>query len=314
MEHSYLADLIRGQMIDDFYLLKSVSTRTTSAGKPYLSGVLSDESGSIDMVVWDYQGTLNDSSAGIVVNIRGEVAEYRGKAQMSVSRIRPATEKDSYDLSALLPTAPIDPDSALLFVQELINSIDDTDYRTVAQTMLKRHEKSFSTMPAAKSVHHAFRSGLLMHTVNMLRAGDFFAELYGEVIDRSLLLTGILLHDMAKEREFLLAPTGLATEYSLEGDLLGHLVMGAYEVADVCKELATPEEKSILLQHLLLSHHGERELGAAVLPQCAEAELLHLLDSIDSRMEIYAETLYPMTPGTFSPKIFALEKKIYKHN
>ena len=163
-------------------------------------------------------------------------------------------------------------------------------------------------------MHHSFLSGLLMHTYNMLRAADFLAGLYPEVIDRNLLLTGTLLHDFAKEREFVFSDLGIVTEYSTAGQLLGHLVMGAQEVADVARELAIAEEKSLLLQHLLLSHHGEPDFGAAVRPMCAEAELLSYIDLIDSRMEIYAETLPGVPAGGFSQRIFALEKKIYHHN
>ena len=134
-----------------------------------------------------------------------------------------------------------------------------------------------------------------------------------EVIDRSLLLTGTLLHDFAKEREFTFSDLGIVTEYSTAGQLLGHLVMGAQEVADVARELAIAEEKSLLLQHLLLSHHGEPDFGAAVRPMCAEAELLSLIDAVDSRMEIYRETYDTMEPDTFSPRIFALEKKVFRH-
>ena len=152
-----------------------------------------------------------------------------------------------------------------------------------------------------------------MHTYNMLRAADFLAGLYPEVIDRSLLLTGTLLHDFAKEREFVFSDLGIVTEYSTAGQLLGHLVMGAQEVADVARELAIAEEKSLLLQHLLLSHHGEPDFGAAVRPMCAEAELLSLIDAVDSRMEIYRETYDTMEPDTFSPRIFALEKKVFRH-
>ncbi|MBQ3467833.1 MAG: 3'-5' exonuclease, partial [Oscillospiraceae bacterium] len=101
-------------------------------------------------------------------------------------------------------------------------------------------------------------------------------------------------------------------DYSVEGQLLGHLVMGAQEIAEVAAELNIPQEKSVLLQHLVLSHHGEPEFGAAVRPMCAEAELLHLIDMVDSRMEIYAETLQTMPSGSFSDRIYALEKKIYK--
>ena len=148
----------------------------------------------------------------------------------------------------------------------------------------------------------------------ILRAADFLAGLYPEVIDRSLLLTGTLLHDFGKEREFAFSDLGIVTEYSTAGQLLGHLVMGAQEVTDAARELGIPEEKSMLLQHLLLSHHGEPEFGAAVRPMCAEAELLSYIDLIDSRMEIYAETLPTVPAGSFSARIFALEKKIYHHN
>ena len=107
--------------------------------------------------------------------------------------------------------------------------------------------------------------------------------------------------------------SGMVTEYSVKGQLLGHLVMGAQEAAEICRELQIPEEKSVLLQHMLLSHHGQPEFGAAVVPMCAEAELLNYIDNIDAKMEIYRENLEKTQPGTFSPRIFALEKKIYNH-
>ena len=152
-----------------------------------------------------------------------------------------------------------------------------------------------------------------MHTSNMLRTADFLSDIYCEIIDRSLLMAGTLLHDFAKKEEFLFSELGLATNYSVKGQLLGHLVMGAQEVAQTAAELGIPEEKSILLQHMLLSHHGQPEFGAAVVPMCAEAELLSEIDLIDSRMEIYAENLSEIPEGTFTNRIFALEKKIYKH-
>ena len=153
-----------------------------------------------------------------------------------------------------------------------------------------------------------------MHTTYMLQTADFLAYMYEPVIDRSLLIAGTLLHDFAKCEEFTLSPLGLVSDYSVKGKLLGHLVMGAHEVANVAVELSVPEEKSMLLQHLILSHHGEPEFGAAILPMCAESELLSYIDMIDSRMEIYREALEEVPAGEFSNKVFALEKKIYHHN
>ena len=139
------------------------------------------------------------------------------------------------------------------------------------------------------------------------------ADVYADVVNRDLLVAGTILHDVAKCDEFITSPLGLVTEYSVKGQLLGHLVMGAEEVALAARELGTPEEKSILLQHMLLSHHGEPEFGAAVRPVCAESELLSMIDLIDSRMEIYKETMDETEVGGFSKKVFALDKKIFRH-
>lgn len=309
-----LADMKPGDRVEGFYILKEGTIKTSNSGKPFLSATVTDKSGSLDLKAWDYSGPVGaPSDAGKVVKIRADVTEYRGSIQLTASNIRMALPEDSYDVSMLVPVAPIDRDGTVNQVRDLIASMEDSDYRLVAQTMLERHLEAFRNIPAAKSVHHSFLSGLLMHTANMLRLADFLAGLYPQIIDRSLLLTGTLLHDFAKEREFTFSQLGIVTDYSLKGQLLGHLVMGAQEVAQVTAELGTPEEKSLLLQHMILSHHGEPEFGAAVRPMFAEADLLSQIDMMDSRMEIYAETLPGVPAGSFSSRIFALDKRIYHH-
>ena len=131
----------------------------------------------------------------------------------------------------LVSVAPIDREAGYDEVKALVSTIEDADYRAVCEEMLRRHEAAFRTIPAAKSVHHGFLSGLLMHTLNMLRLADFLSAQYADTVDRSLLLTGTLLHDFAKEQEFTFSELGLVTDYSTKGQLLGHLVMGAQEVA-----------------------------------------------------------------------------------
>ena len=302
-----------GDTVQGYYLLKEASVRNSAKGDPYLSVILTDSSGEIDGKLWEYKEEVTAADAGTVVKIRAQVTEYRDKPQLKISNIRRAKEGDSYDLSRLIPVAPINVEDTLNEVRRMIASMEDADYRRLAEVMLQRHEAAFRSIPAAKSVHHSFRSGLLMHTWRMMRTADLLSALYPEVIDRSLLLTGTLLHDFGKEQEFDVNSMGLVTDYSKCGKLLGHLVMGAQETAALAQELGLPEEKSLLLQHLILSHHGEPEFGAAVLPQCAEAELLSYIDKIDSRMEIYAETITSMKPGTFSDRIPWLDKKIYRH-
>lgn len=307
-------DMVPGDKVEGFYILKEAYQKISSNGKPFLSAVIADKTGTMDVKVWDYAGPVGtQEDVGKIIKIRGDVSEFKGNPQLSLSNIRMALPEDNCDTVRLVATAPIDKDETVRKVRALVDSVEDPDYRQVARTMLERHLETFASIPAAKSVHHSFLSGLLMHTANMMAMADFLSGQYASVIDRSLLLTGALLHDFAKEIEFRFSDLGIVTDYSVKGQLLGHLVMGAQEVAQVCAELGTPEEKSLLLQHMILSHHGEPEYGAAVKPMFAEAELLSYIDMVDSRMEIYAELLPSVAEGSFSGRVFALDKRIYHH-
>ena len=314
MEYNKLiADMMPGDSVEGFYVLKSAYQKTTAAGKPFLSAVIEDRSGAMEMKVWDYSGPLSGADAGKVIKLRGEVSEYRGVIQISAKQIRPADSNDRYDVSSLVPVAPIDVDSTFRYIEETIASIEDLPYRAVCEYMLKKKADALRSIPAAKSVHHSFLSGLLMHTANMLRIADFLSGLYKDVIDRSLLIAGTLLHDLAKDEEFTFSELGSVTDYSVKGQLIGHLVMGAEEVAEACRSLGVSEDRSVLLQHMILSHHGEPEFGAAVRPVCAEAELLSFIDGMDSRMEIYGEAISSLSDGEFSAKVFALDRRVFRH-
>ena len=307
-------DMVPGDKVEGFYILKEAYQKISSNGKPFLSAVIADKTGTMDVKVWDYAGPVGtQEDVGKIIKIRGDVSEFKGNPQLSLSNIRMALPEDNCDTVRLVAAAPIDKDETVRKVRALVDSMEDPDYRQVARTMLERHLETFASIPAAKSVHHSFLSGLLMHTANMMAMADFLSGQYASVIDRSLLLTGTLLHDFAKEIEFRFSDLGIVTDYSVKGQLLGHLVMGDQEVAQVCTELGTPEEKSLLLQHMILSHHGEPEYGAAVRPMFAEAELLSYIDMVDSRMEIYAELLPSVAEGSFSSRVFALDKRIYHH-
>ena len=309
-----LCDIASGQSISGFYLLKQASLRTTAAGKPYLAGAITDRTGTVELKVWDYSGPLSHEDEGKIVCLMGRVSEFKGALQVTADRIRLAQDNDNYDLSLLVPTAPLDLQETLAELEQMLNTMEDEGYRAVCRQMLLRHQKAFVTIPAAKSVHHGFVHGLLMHTVTMMKTALYLSALYGDFLDRDLLLAGTFLHDFAKIREFKVSQTGLVTDYTTEGQLLGHLVMGAQEVQEVCTACGVSAERAMLLQHMILSHHGQPEFGAAVLPQCAEAELLCYIDLIDSRMEIYREVLDKMEPGEFSDRIFALDnKRLFRH-
>ena len=314
MEYNkWIADFQTGDEVEGFYVLKTAASKISNSGKPFLSASLADRSGAIETKMWDYAGPVGTADEGSVVKIRGTVSEFRGSLQLILSRIRPVQEGDRYSLGDLVPVAPVDVDEAWQELMGLVAGLEDRDYAAVCRRVLERYGERFRTVPGGKSMHHSFVSGLLMHTLYMVRTADYLAGLYRDVVNRDLLLAGTLLHDAAKCDEFVTSPLGLVTEYSVKGELLGHLVMGAQAVAETARELAMPEEKSVLLQHLLLSHHGEPEFGAAVRPMCAESELLSMIDLIDSRMEIYKETMDETEPGSFSKRVFALDKKIYRH-
>lgn len=308
--------LTNGDHVEGFYILKNTAIRNSNAGKPYLSTLLIDRTGSIEARAWDYSGPISSSDEGTVIKIRGTVSEYRGSLQLIIDKIRPVEVRDegSYNLSTLVPTAPIDREKAWDELVNIMKSLTDEDYKRVIRKMMERYKSRITTLPGGKSVHHAFIGGLLMHTVNMVRIADTVARMYGDVLNRDLLITGTMLHDWAKCEEFTISPLGLVTDYSVKGKLLGHLVMGAQTIAQVASEMGIPEEKSVLLQHMILSHHGEPEFGAAIRPACAESELLYMIDLLDSRMEIYRETLADVSPGEFSQKVFALDKCIFRHN
>lgn len=310
----YIRDMSIGDQLEGFFLLQDAYAKTTMGGKPFLSMVLSDCSGMIDAQIWDYTGPVTPKDIGAVVKIRGTVSEFKGTLQITIERLRITDPNDQYNINDLVPTAPIDVEAVWQKLQKIVDTIEDQDYAVVCREMLKRYGEKVKSIPAAKSIHHSFLNGLLMHTTYMLQTADFLAGMYESVIDHSLLIAGTLLHDFAKCEEFTTSALGLVTDYSMKGQLLGHLVMGAHEVANVAVSLHIPEEKSVLLQHLILSHHGEPDFGAAVRPMCAEGELLSYIDMIDSRMEIYRGTLAEIPVGEFSKRIFALDRRIYHHN
>lgn len=310
----YIHEMNKGDRIEGFFILSNAFLKQTANGKPFLSAVLGDCTGTIEGKAWDYSGPVSPSDIGAIVKVRGTVSEFRGAPQLTIERIRLTEENDVYRTEDLVPTAPIDVDAVYNKVEQILETISDSDYKAVCVEMLKKYGTSFRSIPAAKSVHHEFLNGLLMHTFFMLQTADFLAKQYDSVIDRSLLLAGTLLHDFAKCDEFTTSPLGLVTDYSMKGQLLGHLVMGAQEIAKIAERLQIPEEKSVLLQHMVLSHHGEPDFGAAVRPICAESELLSYIDMIDSRMEIFREVLEETPAGKFSSRIFALDHRVFHHN
>lgn len=313
----FIKDFQDGQTISYiFVIIQDIQLKSTAAGKPYLSAKLQDSSGTIDMKYWDYAGDLTSADNGKIVKVAGVVSSYRETLQFTASKIRLATDDDVsvYNKADLVPTAPIDIKETIQALEHTFGCIVDEDYRDVCIRLWDSYKERFIDFPAAKGVHHAFIGGLLMHTYNMMKVAGTIAAIYKNEVNHDLLLAGTFLHDIAKIHEYETSTLGLATGFTLHGNMLGHLVMGANVVGDMCDCVAIPIEKKLLLQNMLLSHHGKPEYGAAVVPRTLEAELLHMIDLIDSRIEICREAFEKTELGQFTEKLFALDnKQIYRH-
>lgn len=301
-----------GNNIEGFYLLDTMTVKSVSNGRSTLMlATLRDQTGSINAKIWNYDGPITSSDAGKVVYVEGSVGEYNNALQATLSEFRIASKKEFSGVEGLVPSAPCDSADLWMVIYDAKDSIQDPDYKKVCCKLLS--QDAFREIPAGKSVHHAFLHGLLMHTAMMTKAAMAVADIYGDFINRDLFIAGVLLHDIGKIKEFDLSPLGLVSQYSTEGQLMGHLVIGAQMIAETAKELGMPADKSTLLQHLILSHHGEPEWGAAVKPTCAEAFLLHSIDAMDAKMETYREQLGQMAIGEMSNIIPALGARVYRH-
>ena len=311
---AWLKDLKDGDRFCGFYLLKTVSSATASNGKAYLNLCLADRTGELSGRHFDSAGPIGAWDAGKPVWASGMVESYKDKLQCKLDNLRLTDETDNVDLSRLIPTAPYDAKAMLDYVEKTLRAIPDADYKAVCLSLLERHREDFAALPGAQKMHHAYLHGLLMHTANMMRLAEALAFVYQDVADGSLLMAGAFLHDIGKLKEFALSPLGLVSGYSKEGQLLGHLFLGAEEVGAEARALGIPEEKALLLQHLLASHHGEPELGALTSPRCAEAELLSAIDLLDSRMEMYRVACESTPEGSFTPeKVFGLRNRNIYH-
>ena len=309
-----IIELTPGDSFCGYYLLKTAQIGTASSGKPYLSFRLADRTGEIAGKLWDYAGPIGAGDAGRAVWAGGYVTSYQNAPEAKLDELRLAGDGDSFDPARLVPAAPYDAQTMLDYVEKTLRAIRDPDYRGVCLSLLERHREVFAKVPGGKFMHHAFLHGLLMHTAKMMQQAGFFARLYDDVVDGSLLMAGAFLHDVGKLAEFTVSDLGLVSDYSRAGQLLGHLFLGAEEVGAAARALGIPEEKTLLLQHLIAAHHGKPELGALVEPRCAEAEILAEIDLIDSRMEIYRMACESTPEGEFSrEKVYGLHNRsIYR--
>ncbi len=291
MKPQYVADLADGQMVSSLYLVREKEIRTSPrTGKTWLELSLADRSGSIHAKMWDnFEGIAKTFERDDVVRVRGRVKLYNGSKELTLEQIVPAAEKD-YELADFLPHTKHDVEDLYGELRAAVGSVKNPWLQKLLACIVDDPQIAprLKRAPAAMTMHHAYLGGLLEHTVSLIGLAKAISAHYPE-LDRDLLLTGVVLHDIGKLEELRYAR---GFDYSDEGRLLGHISMGAMLVREKCKIIDDfPAPLRVMVEHLILSHHGSHEFGSPSLPQFPEALVLHAIDDLDSKMAAMRATL-----------------------
>ena len=275
-----------GDRLDDVFLVKTARLAETRAGKPYLILEVVDKSGEIGGPIWDQVEELQGvCQVGQFVHLNGQIQTYQGKLQLKIDAAR-AMDRNEVDLADFVLVCDQDRERLARDLQVLVASVKDKSLKKLLQFFFKNEPmwQRFQDAPAAKGIHHAYVGGLLEHSLSVARIADSLAAHYSGV-DRSLLLAGALLHDIGKVEE--LAMDVALINYTAQGRLKGHLVMGSEMVAEAAAHIKDfPAELLTQLQHLILSHHGRQEFGSPTVPMTIEAFVLSFVDDLDAKMNL----------------------------
>lgn len=312
MKDIYISDLRTNQDIVSYFIVKKSAVKTGSNKKAYLDLLLADSTGEISAKKWDIADEelpgLEKIKEGIVIKVKALVTEWNGMKQLRVTRIRHTSAEDNIDMKDYIKAAPEDPEEMYAYIFARAEAFEDDDLKRICLKELTDNREKLMYYPAAQKNHHAEMAGLLYHVKRMLMMAERACQVYTN-LDRELVMAGVILHDMEKLNEIESNNMGISTGYSFEGKLLGHLVQGVKKIHSLSKELGIPEEKAVMLEHMILSHHYEPEFGSPKRPLFPEAEMLHYLDVLDAKMFDMQEALDKTEPGEFSDKVWTLDNR-----
>ena len=306
----YVKDFKDGDKLSAQLLVVNSLKGVTNNGLTYLTLELRDSSGSINAKKWEVTESDEDIFVpGNVIDANFEVIFYKTSLQLKIFSAKKVSE-DQIDVSKFCKQPPIPYEQLVKSLKGHIDSISEGDIKKVLIHILNKFKDKFLQYPGASSIHHEYQHGLLHHTVSMCDHASYLGSYYPN-INHDLLITGTILHDVGKTVEL---EGSVIFKYSLEGKLLGHISIINTEIAKAKEELNITSEDITLLQHMILSHHGQLEYGSPVLPVTKEALLLYLIDNLDSKMVIVEKALETTEVGEFTNKIFALDgRAFYKH-
>ena len=293
----YIEQFRESDNIMDVYLVKHRQAAVTKNGKPYENVILQDKTGVIDAKIWDPNSAgIEDFDVFDYCMVGGSVTSFNGQLQLSIKRIRKVNEGE-YIPADYLPVSSYNIDDMYAELTGFIDSLKSEHLKALCRAFFvddKDFIKAFKNSSAAKSVHHGFVGGLLEHTLSVVKLCDFYTKRYKK-LNRDLLLSAAMLHDIGKVKELSTFPEN---DYTDDGQLLGHIVMGCEMVGVKVKDIpGFPGKLEAELKHCILAHHGEYEFGSPKKPALMEAVALNFADNLDAKMETITE-LFDSTPET----------------
>ena len=300
----WIKDFLDGDHVVGQLLVVACTKGTTDKGLSYLNITFQDKSGTIEAKKWDASDEdLRILVPGSVVMVDGLVNLYKNQPQLKVVGIGKISHPEDIELSNFARVSPIPLDELKAKLDYYLKSFKDKDIEKVTNAVISHFYDRYVTFPGAVKVHHEFGSGILHHSLFMADVADAIAKIYTQV-DRDILVAGALLHDIGKtiEYENPIAPTQTA-----EGKLCGHVAIGYAEFKRVVDDLHIESEVPLLLEHMILSHHGSLEFGSPVMPATREALLLSEIDMLDSRQMILDKALDQVKEGEFTPRLWMMD-------
>ncbi|MDP4145548.1 MAG: OB-fold nucleic acid binding domain-containing protein [Bacillota bacterium] len=313
MDFKAIKDFEAGNRIESFFIIKSALCKVSSTNKKYLDFTLGDKTGEINAKLWECteedEKNFRDNK---IVKVKGTVIAWQNMLQLKVDKIRFPMEEDKVKIEDFVPSAPYPAEEMYELLNCYIEEINNNDIKNIVKSIIEENKDKLMNFPAAMKNHHSVRSGLLYHVTTMLRAGEKLCDVY-TYLNKDLLYAGIMLHDIAKLQEMNASDLGIVSEYTIEGQLLGHIILGVEKIAMAGEKVKADKEIVMLLKHMVLSHHYEPEYGSPKKPMIPEAEMLHYLDDMDAKMFDMQKALRDTAGGSLSDSIWSLEKrKIYK--
>ena len=284
MKSPYVSDLKPNQVVSSIFLVHVKDVRQKKSGDPYLSLLLGDRTGEVEAKMWDnVAGVMETFEQDDFIKVKGLLNKYNGRFQLTIHKLR-RLEEHEVDPADYLPKCPRDTEELWRALGAFVATFQNPHLKALLEAFMADPElaAAYKTAPAAKTLHHAYIGGLLDHVVSLSRLCDLAVRNYPQ-IDRDLLLAGAFLHDVGKIHEL---SYGRSFAYTARGQLLGHMVIELEMLhAKIAEVAGFPDGLKTLLEHLIISHHGQYEFGSPKLPMFPEALMLHYLDDLDSKME-----------------------------